>query len=72
MKQSTSQATDSQERLELRYIPLSQAQRWDENPKKHDLDALIFGTGIQGNRIAAVLSVRPGRQRGSIRRRIEM
>src|SRR6202035_2180138 len=30
-----------EERLELRYVPLAQAQRWDENPKKHDLDALV-------------------------------
>lgn len=29
------------ERLELRYVPLSQARRWDENPKKHDLDSII-------------------------------
>ena len=29
------------EKLELRYIPLSQARRWDENPKLHDLPALI-------------------------------
>ncbi len=28
------------ERLELRYVPLSQARRWDENPKRHDLPAL--------------------------------
>ena len=27
--------------LELRYIPLSQARRWDANPKLHDLDALV-------------------------------
>ena len=31
----------SDERLELRYIPLTQARRWDENPKRHDLDALV-------------------------------
>ncbi|MCH9647760.1 MAG: hypothetical protein K0U98_05940 [Deltaproteobacteria bacterium] len=29
-----------EDKLELRYIPLSQARRWDENPKLHDLDAL--------------------------------
>lgn len=29
------------ERLELRYVPLEQARRWDANPKKHDLDALV-------------------------------
>ena len=26
--------------LELKYVPLSQARRWDSNPKKHDLAAL--------------------------------
>jgi hypothetical protein len=31
----------TEERLELRYVPLSQAQRWDENPKRHDLEALV-------------------------------
>ncbi|MCH9647748.1 MAG: hypothetical protein K0U98_05875 [Deltaproteobacteria bacterium] len=29
-----------EDKLELRYIPLSQARRWDENPKLHDLEAL--------------------------------
>jgi hypothetical protein len=29
------------EKLTLRYVPLSQARRWDENPKRHDLDALV-------------------------------
>ena len=28
------------ETLELRYIPLSQAQLWDQNPKRHDIGAL--------------------------------
>ena len=27
--------------FELRYIPLSQSMRWDENPTRHDLEALI-------------------------------
>ncbi|NJL26520.1 MAG: hypothetical protein HC897_00925 [Thermoanaerobaculia bacterium] len=31
----------SNEKLELRYIPLSQARRWDANPKRHDIPALI-------------------------------
>ena len=31
----------SKDQLELRYIPLSRARRWDENPKLHDLPALI-------------------------------
>jgi hypothetical protein len=30
-----------EEKLELRYVPLSQARRWDENPKRHDLAALV-------------------------------
>jgi hypothetical protein len=29
------------EKLELRYIPLSQAKRWDANPKRHDIAALV-------------------------------
>lgn len=29
------------EKLELRYVPIREAKRWDENPKKHDLAALI-------------------------------
>lgn len=29
------------EKLELRYIPLSQAKRWDDNPKRHDIGALM-------------------------------
>lgn len=33
--------TEERERLELRYIPLAQARRWDANPKKHDIDALV-------------------------------
>jgi hypothetical protein len=38
------------ESLELRYIPLHQVTRWDQNPKRHDFDALIrsierFGFG---------------------------
>lgn len=31
----------SPETLELRYLPLAQARQWDENPKKHDIPALI-------------------------------
>ncbi len=34
--------------LELRYVPLSQAQRWDANPKLHDLDALIESITTHG------------------------
>ncbi len=29
------------EKLELRYIPLTQAKRWDKNPKRHDIPALM-------------------------------
>lgn len=36
------------ERLELRYIPLAQARRWDENPKRHDLDALVRSIETHG------------------------
>jgi len=36
------------ERLELRYIPLAQARRWDENPKRHDLDALVHSIETHG------------------------
>lgn len=31
----------TQEVLELRYIPLDQACRWDANPKRHDMGALM-------------------------------
>jgi hypothetical protein len=36
------------ERLELRYVPLSQARRWDENPKRHDLPALVRSIETHG------------------------
>ena len=35
------ETTHPPEQLELRYVPLSQARRWDENPKRHDIDRLI-------------------------------
>jgi hypothetical protein len=38
----------SDDRLELRYIPLAQARRWDENPKRHDLDALVRSIETHG------------------------
>jgi len=31
----------SEERLELRYVPVSSARKWDRNAKKHDIQALI-------------------------------
>ncbi len=36
------------EKLTLRYIPLSQAKRWDANPKHHDLDALVHSIELHG------------------------
>lgn len=37
-----------EERLELRYVPLSQARRWDDNPKRHDLAALVRSIETHG------------------------
>ena len=42
------EAPVSDDRLTLRYIPLAQARRWDENPKKHDLDALVRSIETHG------------------------
>ncbi len=42
------EAPVSDERLTLQYIPLSQARRWDENPKRHDLAALIRSIETHG------------------------
>lgn len=36
------------ERLELRYIPLAQARRWDQNPKVHSIDALVRSIETHG------------------------
>ena len=36
------------EQLELRYIPLAQARRWDENPKRHDIEALVRSIETHG------------------------
>lgn len=41
-------SAESNERLELRYIPLAQARRWDDNPKRHDLDALVRSIETHG------------------------
>lgn len=38
----------TEEKLKLKYIPLSQAQRWRENPKRHDLDALVRSIETHG------------------------
>ena len=40
--------TDATERLELRYVPLDQARRWDANPKRHDFEALIRSIETHG------------------------
>ncbi len=37
-----------QEQLELRYVPLSQAKRWDDNPKLHDIGALMKSIELHG------------------------
>jgi hypothetical protein len=34
--------------LELRYVPLSQAKRWDANPKKHSIPALVRSIELHG------------------------
>ena len=39
--QNDSKKPMSEEKLELRYVPLAQAKLWEENPKRHDIDALI-------------------------------
>ena len=36
------------ETLELRYVPVSYAQLWEDNPKRHDLDALIRSIATYG------------------------
>ena len=41
-------ATVSDDRLTLQYIPLAQARRWDQNPKRHDLDALVRSIETHG------------------------
>jgi aryl-alcohol dehydrogenase-like predicted oxidoreductase len=45
---ASSESNASQDRLELKYVPLSQAHRWDSNPKKHDLDRLIQSIETHG------------------------
>ncbi len=45
---STRKAASPGDKLTLRYIPLSQAQRWDANPKHHDLDALVYSIELHG------------------------
>lgn len=38
----------AEDRLTLQYIPLAQARRWDENPKRHDVDALVRSIETHG------------------------
>ncbi|NJL27147.1 MAG: hypothetical protein HC897_04295 [Thermoanaerobaculia bacterium] len=38
----------SSEKLELFYTPLSEARKWDDNPKKHDIPALIKSIETHG------------------------
>ena len=37
-----------EEKLELRYVPLDQAKRWDDNPKLHDIGGLIRSIELHG------------------------
>lgn len=38
----------SEEKLELRYVSLDQAKRWDDNPKLHDIGGLIRSIELHG------------------------
>ena len=40
--------TAKEEKLELRYVPLEQAKLWDDNPKRHDIGALIRSIDLHG------------------------
>ncbi len=44
----TDTAAAAPEQLELRYVPLPQARRWDANPKRHDLDRLVRSIETHG------------------------
>lgn len=47
-KNETITKTADGEQLELRYVGLSHARRWDENPKRHDIDRLIRSIETHG------------------------
>jgi hypothetical protein len=38
----------TEEKLRLEYIPLSQARRWERNPKRHDIPALVRSIELHG------------------------
>jgi hypothetical protein len=48
MAKKTSKATADEDKLELRYVPLSQAKLWDDNPKLHDIGALMRSIQLHG------------------------
>ncbi len=37
-----------EEKLKLEYVPLDQAKLWDQNPKLHDIGALIQSIQLHG------------------------
>jgi len=45
---STMTKDPASEKLELRYVALPQASRWDANPKRHDLDRLVRSIETHG------------------------
>ena len=45
---ATEAETPVPEQLELRYVALDQARRWDDNPKRHDIDRLIQSIETHG------------------------
>ena len=42
------QRVREEEKLELRYVALDQAKIWDDNPKRHDIGALIRSIELHG------------------------
>jgi len=41
---------NNEERLEIKYIPVAEATLWDENPKQHDLGAIMMSIEKNGFR----------------------